>query len=151
MTKDSITLDSYDPQSLEFAQQLETGPFLIGIDHSVHDGHARNSPLSALVIDFDGESVVNNVIRGFGKPCFPDCSTHAMIGDVRLPRRALEADKIVVSCGLENFERASWSKQHTHKFGRSHDELVTVKQTMTSSRKASKTTTPKSATLVHYG
>ena len=44
LEQDSITLDNYDPQSLEFAQQLETGPFLIRIDHSVHDGCARNSP-----------------------------------------------------------------------------------------------------------
>ena len=32
VTKDSITLDNYDPQSLEFAQQLGTGPFLMRID-----------------------------------------------------------------------------------------------------------------------
>ena len=56
----------------------------------------------------------------------PDCSTHATIGDVRLPRRVLESDTIIVSCGLENFERNSWSKQHTHKFEGSHDELATV-------------------------
>ena len=58
MTKDSITLDNCDPQSLEFAQQLESGPFLIRIDHSVHDGYGRNSPLSDPVIDFEDESVV---------------------------------------------------------------------------------------------
>ena len=49
-----------------------------------------------------------------------------MIGDVRLPRRVLEADTIIVSCGLENFERTSWSKQHTHKFKGSHNELAEV-------------------------
>ena len=38
----------------------------------------------------------------------------------------LEADTIIVRCGLVNFERTSWSKQHTHKFGRSHDKLATV-------------------------
>ena len=52
--------------------------------------------------------------------------THAMIGDARLPTRVLEADTVIASCGLENFERTSWSKQHTHKFGGSHDELATV-------------------------
>ena len=49
-----------------------------------------------------------------------------MIGDVRLPRRVLKANAIIASSGLENFERTSWSKQHTHKFGESHDELATV-------------------------
>ena len=49
-----------------------------------------------------------------------------MIGDVRLPRRVLEADSIIASCGVGNFERTSWSKQHTHKFGGSHDELATA-------------------------
>ena len=137
--------DDYDPPSLEFAQQLETGPLLIGIDHSVHDGYARNCPLSDPVILYANESVVVNVIQGSGKPCPSDCFTHAMIGDVRLPRRVLEADTFIVSCGLENFERTSWSKQHTHKVGISHDGLG---QTTTSSSKASRTTTLKSATLV---
>ena len=49
-----------------------------------------------------------------------------MIGNVRLPRGVPEADTIIARCGLENVERTSWSKQHTRKFGRSHDELATV-------------------------
>ena len=57
---DSITLDNYDSQLLEFAQQLETGSLLIRIDHSVHVGL---SPLSDRVIYYDDESVVNNIIR----------------------------------------------------------------------------------------
>ena len=48
-----------------------------------------------------------------------------MIGDVRLPRRVLEADTIIVSCGLENFERTSLSKA-AHPQIRSLDELATV-------------------------
>ena len=68
---DSITLDNYDSQSLKISQQSETGPFLIRIDHSVHDGYARNSFLSDPVIYFDDESVVNDVVGGSGKPCSP--------------------------------------------------------------------------------
>ena len=49
-----------------------------------------------------------------------------MIGDVRLPRRVLEADAIIASCLLEKFERTSWSRQHAHKFEGSDDELATV-------------------------
>ena len=82
--------------------------------------------LSDPVVYYDDESVVNLLIQGSGKPCPSDCFTHARIGDVRLPRRALEADTIIATCGLENFERASGSKQHTHKFGGSHDGLATV-------------------------
>ena len=50
---DSITLDKYDPQSLEFAKQAETEPLMIGIDHSVHDGCARNSLVSDPVIYYE--------------------------------------------------------------------------------------------------
>ena len=73
-----------------------------------------------------------------------------MIGDVRLPRRVLEADMITVSCGLENFERTSWPKQHTHKFEGSHDELATVADT-DKFAESFENSCPKSATLVHYG
>ena len=116
---DSITLDNCDSQSLEFVQQLETGSLLIRIDHSVHDGYARNSLLSDPVIYYDDEFVVNNVIQGSGKPCPSDCFTHTMIDDVRL-----RYDYRELRTG--NFERTSLSKQHIHKFGRSHDELATV-------------------------
>ena len=67
---DSITLDNNDPRSLEIAQHSESGPFSIRIDYSVHDGYVRNSLLSDPVIYYDDESVVNDVIRGSGKPCF---------------------------------------------------------------------------------
>ena len=41
------------------------------------------------------------------------------------PRSVLQADTSVVSCGLGNFERTSWSTQRRHKFWRCHDELET--------------------------
>ena len=37
----------------------------------------------------------------------------------------LQAETIVVSCGLANFERTSWSTQRRPKFWRCHDELET--------------------------
>ena len=103
-SEDSITLDNYDPQSLEVARQIGTRLFTTRIDHSVHDGYVRNSLLNDLVIDCDDVSVVNNVIRGSGEPCYCDCSTHAMISDVCPPRRVREADTIIVSYGLANYE-----------------------------------------------
>ena len=67
---------------------------MITIDHLVFDDYARNSLLHDSVINSDGMPVANNVIQGSGKPCSSDCSNHAMIGDVCLPRRLLEADTI---------------------------------------------------------
>ena len=37
----------------------------------------------------------------------------------------LQAETIVVSCGLANFERTSWSTQRRPKFWGCHDELET--------------------------
>ena len=123
-----ITLADYDPQSLEVARQLGTEPLLTGIDHSVYDDYVRNSLLHDFVIYFDGKSDVNNVTRGSDKPCSFDCSTRAMIDDgCRVPpRTVLQADTIIVSCGLKNSERTFWSTQRTHEFGRLHDELATA-------------------------
>ena len=39
----STILDNYDSQPLKFAQQQETGPFLIRTDRSIHDSYVRNS------------------------------------------------------------------------------------------------------------
>ena len=50
---DSITPTYDDPQSLEYAQQLQTGTFLIRIDHAVNDGYARDCLLSDPVIYYD--------------------------------------------------------------------------------------------------
>ena len=42
-----------------------------------------------------------------------------------LPRSVLQADTIIVSCGLANFERTSCSTQRRHEFCRSYEELDT--------------------------
>ena len=38
-------------------------------------------------------------------------------------RNVLQADTIVVSCGLANFDQSSWSTHRRHDFWGSHDEL----------------------------
>ena len=45
------------------------------------------------------------------------------------PRSVLQAHTIIVSCGLANFERTSWSTQRRHEFGRSHEEPDTGQTT----------------------
>ena len=107
--KRSITSD--DSQPSEVARQAGIRLFTIRIDHFVHDDHVCNFLLDDLVIDSGGEPDVKNVARGPDQPCSPDCSTHAMVGDSRriFPRSVLQTDTIIVSCGLPNFERTSWS------------------------------------------
>ena len=51
----SITLDDHDAQSLEVARQLETGLFMIAIDHLIRDNYACNPHLTYLVIYLDDE------------------------------------------------------------------------------------------------
>ena len=115
----SITLDDYDPQSSEVARQLGTESFLIRIDHSVHDDYVCNFLLDDLVISSGTKPDVSNVARGPDQQRSLDCFTHAMIDDSCrvLPRCVFQADTIIVSCGLRNFECTSWSKQRSHKFG----------------------------------
>ena len=86
-----------------------------------------NPLLNDLVIDFDDELGVNSVARDSDTSNSSDCFTHAMV-NVRsreFPRSVLQADTIIVSCGLANFERTSWSTQRRDEFWESHEELDT--------------------------
>ena len=44
-----------------------------------------------------------------------------------IPRNVLQADTIVVSCGLANFEQSSWSTHRRHEFWGTREELHTKK------------------------
>ena len=86
-----------------------------------------NPLLNDLVIDLGDEPGVNNVARGPDQPCSSDCFTHAMV-NVRcreFQRSVLQADTMIVSCGLANFGRTSWSTKRCHKFWGFYDELET--------------------------
>ena len=114
----SITLDDYDSQPLEFARQVGTRLFTIGMDHFVHDDRVCNflfwTILSSILVP---RPDVNNVARGPDQPCSSDCFTHATVDDSRriFPRSVLQADPIIVSCGPANFERTSWPTQRCQK------------------------------------
>ena len=57
----------------------------------------------------------------------PDCFTQAMIDGSRIfPRSVLQDNTIIVSYGLANFERNSWSTQRCHKIWELRDELATM-------------------------
>ena len=123
----SITLDDYDAQSLEVARQVGTGLFMLRIHHLIYDDYARNPLLDDLVIDFENEPGVNSAARGSDQSNSPDCFTHAMVNvrSSEIPRNVLQADTIVVSCGLVNFEQSSWSAHRRHEFWGTHEELRT--------------------------
>ena len=97
-------------------EKMGTGLFMIGIDHMIRDDRACNPLLYDLVINLDDESGVNSLARDSDHPNSSDCFTYAMV-NVRsreFPRCVLQANTIMVSCGLANFERTSWSTQRSH-------------------------------------
>ena len=114
----SITLDDHDAQSLEVARQVGTGLFIVRIDHLICNDYARNPLLNDLVIDFDDEPGIDSTARDSDQTNFPDCFTHTMVnvGGCQIPRNVLQADTIVVSCGLAKFEQSSWSTYRRHEF-----------------------------------
>ena len=123
----SITLDDYDAQSLEVPRQVGTGRFMNRIDHLIRDDYASNPVLDDLVIDRDDELGVNSAARDSDRSNSSDCYTHAMV-NVRsreFPKSVLQADTIIVSCGLVNFERTSWSTHRRHEFWVFYEELDT--------------------------
>ena len=81
-----------------------------------------------------------------------DCFAHAMV-NVRsreFPKSVLQADTIIVSCGLANFERTSWSTHRRHEFW-CFTKNWTQAQTTTSSLAVLKTTTLECGTVIQYG
>ena len=84
----------------------------------------RNPLLDDLVIDFDDEPGVVSTARDSDQTNSLDCFTHAMVNvrGCEIPRNVLQADTIVVSCGLPNFEQSSWSTHCHHGFWGTHGE-----------------------------
>ena len=118
----SITLDDHDAQSLEVARQVGTGLFMIRTDHLMYNDYVCNPLLNDLVIDFDDQFGNDSTARDSDQSNSPDCFTHAMVNvrGCKIPRNVLQADTIVVSCGLANFEQSSLSTHRRHEFWRTH-------------------------------
>ena len=86
------------------------------LEHSVRDDYVCNILLDDFVISSGTKLDVDNVARVLDQQLSLDCFTHAMIDDSRMfPRSVLQADTIIVSCGLAKFERISLSMQRYHK------------------------------------
>ena len=123
----SITLDDYDAQSLKVARQVGTGLFITRIDHLICNDYMCNPLLKDLTSDVDDEPGIDSTARDSDQTNSPDCRVHAMVHvrGCEIPRNVLQADSIVVSYGLANFERSSWSTHHRHEFWRTHREQRT--------------------------
>ena len=78
---------------------------MIRIDHLIHDDYVCNPLLDDPVTD------VNNAARVQTNRVLPIVShmLWSMIAVVNFRGVWLQADTIVVSCGLANFEQSSWS------------------------------------------
>ena len=78
---------------------------MIEIDHLIRDDHVCNPCLNDLVIDLDDELDFNKVSGDSDQSSSSDCFTHAMVNARcrEFPRRVLQADTIVVSCGTCEF------------------------------------------------
>ena len=97
---------------LGMTKRVRDGSILINNDF------VRNTLLNDLVIDFDDELGIDSTARDSRQLNFPDCFTHAMVNvrGCEIPRHVLQADTIVVNCGLANFEQSSWSTHRRHEF-----------------------------------
>ena len=87
-----------------------------------------NPLLNDIVIDLDDEPGIDSTDRDPDQSNFSDCFPHAMVVFRRceIPRKVLQADTIVVSCGLGNLEQSSWSSHRRHEFWGTHEELRKV-------------------------
>ena len=77
-----------------------------------------------LAIDFDDELGVNSAARDSDRSNSPDGFTHAMVNvcSFGILRSVFQADTIIVTCGLANFEQSSWSTHRRHEFWESCEE-----------------------------
>ena len=116
------------PMAIRLSESdMVTGFFMMRNDHLLYNHYACNPLLNDLVIDCDDEPGVNSAARDSDQSNSPDCFTHAMVNvhSCEIPRSVFQADTIIVSCGLANFEKFSLSTHRRHELWGSHEELHT--------------------------
>ena len=79
------------------------------------------------VIDLNDEPGIDNTAGDSDQTNSPDCFTHTMVivRGCEILKNVLQADTIVVHCGLANFEQSSRSTHRRYEFWGSHGELRT--------------------------
>ena len=115
----SITLDDYDGQSLEVVRQVGTGLFIIGIDHLIYDDCVCNPLLNDFLSSTSTTNLVLTARLEIQRKKILPIVSHMQWSIFRgreIPRNVLQADTIVMSCRLANFEQSSWSTHRRHKF-----------------------------------
>ena len=78
------------------------------VDHLIYNDYVCNLLLNDIVINFDDEPGIDSTARDSDQTSSPDCCG--------IPSNLLQADTIVLSCGLANFEQSSWSTHRRHEF-----------------------------------
>ena len=124
MRDGSITLDDYDAQSV---RQVGTDLFMSRIDHLIFNDYERNTLSWTILSSTLTTNLVLTARLEIQTKPIPSIVSHmrwSMRG-CEIPRNVLQADTIVVSCGLANFEQSSWSTHRRHEFWGTHEELRT--------------------------
>ena len=96
---------------------------MIWVDHLMCNDNVGNHLLNDLVVNVDDdEPGINRTARDSDQSNFPDCFN---VRGCEIPRNLLQADTIVVSCALANFEQSSWSTHRRHESLGTHEEFST--------------------------
>ena len=114
----TVTLDDYDNQELEVARQIRTGLLMVRIDH-LDSERFRSDDMQGLLLDYpefvdssddddNNDSENDNVSFAAAKKIPPK----------KFPKETLEAETIIVSCGITNFEQSAYSLRKSTEFGK---------------------------------
>ena len=116
--KGTITLDDYEDQGLEVARQIRTGLFMVRIDHLlVEQILPLPEQLRCLLLEQP------DVIESSDED--DNYDSHGYVASSRpkarkFPTATLEANTVIMSCGMLNFEASAYSKGSSKEF---HDHF----------------------------
>ena len=122
MRTGKITLDDYEGQKLLVARQSGTGLFMIRIDHLFMYQYMRHAKLKRLVLpdlsdeendddsyeDAKSDSPENRI----GFPAGEE-GVDLLPANFPFPHNETNANKLIVTCGLDNFETVPHSRDAT--------------------------------------
>ena len=131
--KGTITLDDYDGQSLEVVRQANTGLFMIRIDHLIYKQYFDFAPehnMRCVLINpeeydqscpytsyaaADDNSPSEGEEEGHGYVATKHIRKHMPKGK-RFNPECFDADTLIVTCGVLNFEESNYATQTSKEF-----------------------------------